>query len=737
MGEYFNWVNVDTEEYLCPADFDLGNKSHESSSKDNPLLQALYTLLSTRWCGDKIVFLGDEANLPFDTPYYVLNMLNDQSGPENYFDYICEDYRNVSGLFKEAEKQVREHIADWLIDRQSDRFEYPNEYGIDVQNPYAGLFMLSGKSFRYIVNHTKRIYYSLEETQISFSDGFLCDWLDPLPILMGYGRTVKSGLWLDDVIGVSDVCVSGYNLLPKMTLGKNDWALSIPEGKGSDSLTSMFMYVPIDLGRRCDTMEEYMIYPQDDKEKFCELCRLFEKIYPQFKKEKLITDPLDGELFQEYCHEEKRAVIIMECVFLNEIELRTNFKPDEYLAALEVKKIEETPKAEQWTFQIGPDWQKAFKPLILARGKKYFESGEVRNMQRDGNTYISTVLGTDIYEIEISVSENGVKEMHCTCPYAERDNCKHMAAVLFALESGTVSVEELPPAIQPPSVSHVPVEIPWLEAIDCLPESVVRKELQKRADRDERLKERLAVLYLGKLPEQQLQNWKADLQDIAISYTNRRGRIRDGDVPDFQKDLGNFLASKLPLLCEVKAVMDAFHLIWIVMETSMEWAVDDPYDDLRYLFSDCEEGLRKTFSLATDVQREQMLQWYREHRNENWPNDVDYVDCAFDALKEPVAPTVAKRIMRVFNHVPCFLSENEWIPFPKRHHIYYDFIEETEAYKEAKPVIEEIIKQNLGERYGRRGACNTIWPQRKQLLMERYGIEWFTPKELNPAVCFD
>ena len=93
--------------------------------------------------------------------------------------------------------------------------------------------------------------------------------------------------------------------------------------------------------------------------------------------------------------------------------------------------------------------------------------------------------------------------------------------------------------------------------------------------------------------------------------------------------------------------------------------------------------------------------------------------------------------MRFFDHVPCFLSENEWIPFPKRHHIYYDFIEETEAYKEAKPVIEEIIKQNLGERYGRRGACNTIWPQRKQLLMEHYGIEWFTPKELNPAVCFD
>lgn len=26
MGEYYNWVNVDKKEYICPADFDYGNK---------------------------------------------------------------------------------------------------------------------------------------------------------------------------------------------------------------------------------------------------------------------------------------------------------------------------------------------------------------------------------------------------------------------------------------------------------------------------------------------------------------------------------------------------------------------------------------------------------------------------------------------------------------------------------------------------------------------------------------
>ena len=41
MGQYYCWVNFDKKEYLCPADFDLGNKLHESMSADNALLRAL------------------------------------------------------------------------------------------------------------------------------------------------------------------------------------------------------------------------------------------------------------------------------------------------------------------------------------------------------------------------------------------------------------------------------------------------------------------------------------------------------------------------------------------------------------------------------------------------------------------------------------------------------------------------------------------------------------------------
>lgn len=388
---------------------------------------------------------------------------------------------------------------------------------------------------------------------------------------------------------------------------------------------------------------------------------------------------------------------------------------------------------------INHDWQEEFAYHILARGKKYFEEGNVCSIQRCGNTYMAAVKGTEDYTVEIDVVDGEIEYMECDCPYAKNaeENCKHMAAVLFALECGDVSIEELPPAKQPPIVPRIPMEIPWLEAIDNLPEDVVRKELLKRADRDERLRERLAVLYIGKLPEGQLQNWKADLQKTAGEYTDRKGIIRADDVGDFLNDLGSFLATKLPLLCEVKAVMDAFHLTWIVMETALEWELDDEYDEMGYLFADCEDALKAIFSMATQTQKGQMLQCYQEHRNENWPGNVEYMDYIFKTVTQSQVPATEKRIVKYFDNIPCFLCEGEWVSFPKNGYLYYDFVEETTAYKDAIPIIEEIIKENLGELYDQFGSCHVIWQQTKQLLLEKYGIEWFSPTELNRGVCFD
>ena len=221
MGQYYCWVNVDKKEYLCPADFDLGNKLHESMSADNALLRALWELLSDEWKGDRLVFLGDECHALDEVSNEVLDILvkhQAESEISGYlFDNVYETYRNVSGLFKSAEESVRDEIAFYLNDLKSDTPISPNVYGVDINDPYRGLFLRNGKSFKYIINRTTKVCYSYEDTKILLSDNSKLDHADPLPVLMAYGgRRCDIGEWLGDIIDVSDTLTAGCKLLTEI-----------------------------------------------------------------------------------------------------------------------------------------------------------------------------------------------------------------------------------------------------------------------------------------------------------------------------------------------------------------------------------------------------------------------------------------------------------------------------------------------------------------------------------------
>jgi hypothetical protein len=47
---------------------------------------------------------------------------------------------------------------------------------------------------------------------------------------------------------------------------------------------------------------------------------------------------------------------------------------------------------------------------------------------------------------------------------------------------------------------------------------------------------------------------------------------------------------------------------------------------------------------------------------------------------------------------------------------------------------ENLLRQ--GRRAGR-GFCHLFWREKQRLLKELHGIEWKSPRELNPGVLFD
>lgn len=223
MGEYYKWVNIDKHEYISPGEFDYGNKYWETMHRDSEPTLALYVLLNDRWKGDHILWFGDETPLTGEEPYEVIRTLYKESVdfgyPGDANSMINESYRNVSGLFSGAEEYVRSEIEAYIEDQRNHTGYYiHNEFGIDIENPFDGLFMEKGRRFRYTINHTKKVAYSLIETKILYLSRQECDFADPLPVLLGYGKVEAPGLWVGDRISASDELPSGYTLLLEVIL---------------------------------------------------------------------------------------------------------------------------------------------------------------------------------------------------------------------------------------------------------------------------------------------------------------------------------------------------------------------------------------------------------------------------------------------------------------------------------------------------------------------------------------
>lgn len=80
--------------------------------------------------------------------------------------------------------------------------------------------------------------------------------------------------------------------------------------------------------------------------------------------------------------------------------------------------------------------------------------------------------------------------------------------------------------------------------------------------------------------------------------------------------------------------------------------------------------------------------------------------------------------------------------------IQYDPIEKTEKYKSIENELEvtlsdykdELIREAdmIFEKFGiMPSICHRMWRKKKEILHDKYGIEWKTPAEMNPDINFD
>ncbi len=274
------------------------------------------------------------------------------------------------------------------------------------------------------------------------------------------------------------------------------------------------------------------------------------------------------------------------------------------------------------------DWQDEFAPYILARGKKYYEEGRVSQIIQYGNRITAHVDGTEDYCVEIDLPGGVPDNWLCTCPYAARGDCKHKAAVLFAVEAGEYTFTGDPPEFE----EDIPIDhlsLPWYDAVEKLPADILRKFLWDYADRNEEIREYLSIWYLHGLPEGLLEQWKANLQSYANTKTEGRRYVPEDEVYYFILGVRKALNDRFLLLRKVGATMDAFYWLGIAFEIASKKVFADEEGEYETFYYDCVDDWNILFDEASDEQREQMLTWFWEHRAAFFAHAQDITDVDF------------------------------------------------------------------------------------------------------------
>jgi len=245
-------------------------------------------------------------------------------------------------------------------------------------------------------------------------------------------------------------------------------------------------------------------------------------------------------------------------------------------------------------------WKTLFQPHILERGEDYCCSGAVEDLSVEGDSVKATVCGSEDYRVEIELEGSKVVGMYCDCPYAEDGkNCKHMAAVLFALEDST---EENPPT------DSTPVS----ELIGPLSEEQLRALLLELAKKNPAVESRLRVLLSG-CSLDTVSTMKSEIQNILDEASNRSGFIDYDDAFGCMCDLCDYLRENVPPLLTQKAVHSAFQIVCEAFFEAASADMDDSDGGLTILMDECRNQWEQILKCADAAERDKMYRWFEAH----------------------------------------------------------------------------------------------------------------------------
>lgn len=223
------------------------------------------------------------------------------------------------------------------------------------------------------------------------------------------------------------------------------------------------------------------------------------------------------------------------------------------------------------------DFEDLFEEKILKRGYNYYLEDAVQEVTKNENIYEGLVYGTEIYEVQAEIDGDGnIEDIDCDCPYAEENNCKHMAAFLYYLENdGQIENKKV-----------VRNTDNYGEIIERIAENEIKEFILEKLYEDTDFQNEFRsyfVQYFEKMPKRV---YERKIAQSIYQAIGRKGFIEYNETWKFSNAMNDYIQEAGNLI-KHKEYQIPFWIASLILEELPDLPIDDSDGTTTYIESEC------------------------------------------------------------------------------------------------------------------------------------------------------
>ncbi|MCI5494664.1 MAG: SWIM zinc finger family protein [Lachnospiraceae bacterium] len=278
------------------------------------------------------------------------------------------------------------------------------------------------------------------------------------------------------------------------------------------------------------------------------------------------------------------------------------------------------------------NWKKLFATHILERGYDYYLENAIENIDIAEDIIRADVIGSEDYEVEISLNNGEVTDMYCSCPYAlDGKNCKHMAAVLYEWSEHEVEEEKeggnvINKALFQPAdtINSYKKKVSTIEElVSGATEEIVRSFLVDVIAEDEKLLLRFHNTLNKQVTNEDVNNYIRQVDIIADRYLGRNRFINYYEAGDFISELEDIIDKDVRQMIDNGSYLSAFQVMNYIFVLIGDVDMDDS-DGGTGMLADRIYQLWLELLVKVNVkEKKKMFDWFTSHLD---GSVIDYLE---------------------------------------------------------------------------------------------------------------